>query len=235
MPTILGRDVAERYAARFSGRLQACSFIKSTTTGQPSLDDPSGAPPTSETTYTCDGIAFAYTDSFIKGETIKKNAYLVTITIGSIKACAKLALAGAHIDSLLEALDGGALGNSITIELIDDASDPAGELEEGETSVVLHFQSGASTTLDMEALLAGSTLVRVKEASATPSAVLDGGDVLAATPLVGGSDAPGVIPNPGDSIRIPPPNQATAADGIVFDVPTITHAAVTVAVDGGGF
>jgi hypothetical protein len=57
--------------------------------------------------------------------------------------------------------------------------------------------------------------------------------VLLGTVALAGTLAPGVTPNPGDSITIPPPGQSAPVTAAVVAVSSVTHASVTVQVRGG--
>jgi hypothetical protein len=82
--TVLGRDLATKFANRFAGRLASATFTK-WTAGGVNPSDPAGPPLGSSAMYSCDAIALAYEERFVDGETILKGDYQVVVLLGSIK------------------------------------------------------------------------------------------------------------------------------------------------------
>ncbi len=244
MTTVLGHDFVAEVASRFAGRLYPATFTKFTP-GTADANDAAGSGSPSSAVYACDAIAFGYKERDVDGTLVKKGDYKVTITTGSIAAVVQDAVSAqldmssvtSHVDAVIEAQLAGADGDLITIELVPDASSPAGALVEVGTNVKLRYQSNVTTEAQLEALVAASLLVQIKTAG-TPGNVLDSTDRLASTPLAGGSDnsvAPAdVVPNPSDTISVPPPGETVAKTGRIVDVLTITQATITVQVRGVG-
>jgi predicted hotdog family 3-hydroxylacyl-ACP dehydratase len=243
MPSALGIDWATEMAGIFGGDLYDCTFVKGTPGGvDPS--NPNGRPLDTTATYRCKGIAFSYDIQQIDGEHVTQADYAVMILLGTIEAVlddavkATLDLGGEtlNVDTVARARAAGATGNTITMELVDDAIAQAGTIVEVGSNVRIGFLSGSTTVADIEALLAGSTLLEVGTAG-TGANVLAVGDAFAAVALAGGSDATsapvtGVVPGPLDDVTIPPPNQTTNKTAVVIGVDAITQAAVTVQVRG---
>lgn len=84
MPTVLGRDVRTRFAARLAGRLYQATITRETP-GAYDPNDPAHGPAPTPTVYTCDAIAFAFDADQIDGEHIKNTDYRVTIILGSVR------------------------------------------------------------------------------------------------------------------------------------------------------
>ncbi len=172
----------------------------------------------------------------IDDETILLGDYRVMMLLGTITndnaAKAELDLADwtDNVDTVVRAVTAGAAGNSISIELV--ASDAAA-LTEALGVVSITFIPDVTTVDDVETLIGTSTLIEVKTpgTGATP---LASGDALLKL-LASGSDAtaaPGIVPGPGDTITIPPPNQTSTKTGEIMEVTAITQATVTVQVRG---
>jgi hypothetical protein len=246
MPEIFDRDLVSEFSDRLAGRMQACTFTKVTNGAIDIVNDPTGSPAQTSAQYTADGISFRYKESLINGETILVGDYQVLIMLGSIMAIGDdathadldLSMFTTHVDTVIEAVAEGAGGNSITVELVGDASSPAGSISEVGTNVRISFDPTSSLVLDIETLIATATLVRVKTIG-TPGNVLDATDELAAVALAGGSDATAtqsdVVPSHAeDTITIPPPGSDTPATARVVDVVALTHVAITLHVRGNG-
>lgn len=240
---ILGLDWSARMATRFGARLYSASFAK-VTAGALTEADAAGAPANTTATYTCKGIAFGYSAEFISGELVKIGDYRVMILLGTIAAAvddgvqAELDLSTLtdNVDTVIRAIADGTDGNAITIELVADGATGAGALLELVTNVRISYLADVTTVADIEALLASSTLVEV-ETAGTGASVLDAGDAFASAPLAGGVDAstaqaPGIIPNAGDTVSIPPPGQTVAKTGTVVRVESVSQASVTIHVRG---
>lgn len=243
MPTVLGIDWAADMAADFGDDLYDCTFVK--TTGE-SVDpaNPNGPPLSSSATYSCKAIAFSYDVQQIDGESITQADYAVMILLGTIEAVsddaeqATLDLADetAHVDTVLRAVAAGTTGNSITVELVDDAVLDSGTISEVGTNVRIGFLAGATTVAMLEALLSQSSLLEVAT-NGTQGTVLDASDAFSAVALAGGVDASSaaaasVIPGPTDTVTIPPPNQTVAKTGRIVGIDAMTQASVTVQVRG---
>jgi hypothetical protein len=243
MTTVLGRDFRSTFAAQFAGRLYAATFTKFTPGTVDSSDAAAGTNPTAAV-YACDAIAFGYKERDIDGTLVKKGDYKVTITLDSIASVisdatsATLAMSGvtSHVDAVVQAREPGAFGNALTIELVPDASSPAGAIVEVGTNVKLRYQSGVTTEAQLEALISQSAQIYVVTPG-TPGHILDLTDRLASTPLAGGNDnsvtAADVVPNPSDTITVPPPGETVAKTGRIIDISSITQATVTVQVRSG--
>lgn len=243
MAATLGLDWSARMAARFGGRLYSASFVKYTA-GALDPADAAGAPANTSATYTCSGIAFGYKDEFITGELIKIGDYRVTLLLGTIEAAADDAVQAEldlgtmtmNVDTAIAAIDAGTAGNTITIELVADGVAGAGSILEVGTNVRLSYLADVTTVADIEALLAVSELVEVATAG-TGANVLTADDAFASEALTGGTaatstQAPGIIPNAGDTILIPPPGQTVPVLGNVVGVEAVSQAAVTLHVRG---
>lgn len=241
--SVLGHDVRGSFAARLAGRLYSATLTR-VTTGDVDPSRAAGAPAITTATYTCDGIAFAYKADYVAGERIEMTDYRVTIILGSLvlvgddAAKASLAMGGVtpDVDTVVRAQLAGAAGDGITVELVGDASDGAGTIVEVGLNVRVGFQPGVSTVADFEALIGDSTLLEV-ETAGTAGNVLLVGDELAATPLTGGADptltpATDVIPQPGDTISIPPPGEDATATATIIELASMTNAAATFRVQG---
>lgn len=80
---MLGRDGTASTLARFSGRLNDATLTRPANSAiDPS--DPTAAPTGTDTTYSCEGYAFAYGQRDIDGTRIMKGDYQVTILRGSL-------------------------------------------------------------------------------------------------------------------------------------------------------
>lgn len=81
--TLLGRDFAATFGARFAGRLATATFTK-WTAGALDPTDPTGPTLDMSATYTCDGLALGYAERFVDGEQIKTGDYRAVLMRGSI-------------------------------------------------------------------------------------------------------------------------------------------------------
>ncbi len=241
--SVLGRDVRTSFATRLAGRLYSATLTR-VTTGAVDPDDAAGPPDVTEAVYACEGAAFGYGSDYVPGEKLKLTDYRVMILLGSLELVGDDAVQAdldlgdetSHVDVVVRAVDAGAAGNGITVELVGDASDGAGAIVVVGTNVRISFQPTVSTVADVEALVATAQIVEV-ETPGTAGNVLDAGDELAATPLSGGTDstntpAPDVIPQIGDRVSIPPPGQTSPATATLVELHTMTNAAVTFRVEG---
>jgi hypothetical protein len=235
---VLGRDFKARFAERFAGRLYSATLTR-ITTGAVDPTDAAGAPATTTVVYLCEGAAFHFDSSYIDGEFVKSTDFRVMLLLGSfelvaddaVKASLNLATVTDVVDTIVRARATGIGGNSITIEFVGDASFGAGDRVEVGTNVKIRFQPGVSTVADIEALIDGSALIEI-DTVGTGATILSILDVVSSTPLANGVDgtktpADSVVPQPGDTISIPPPGQTVARDAIVEKIETITNAAVT--------
>jgi len=243
MSELIGIDWSATFADLFGGQLTTATFVRKDVTGY-NPADPTGAPTTTDSSYQCEAIAWAYDERFVDGEKVFKGDYRVTILVGSIVAVANDAVEATldldplspNADTIIAARLAGAAGNQITVELVGDALAAAGTIAEVGTNIRLGFLPGSTTVAQLEALLATSALVEVGTPG-TAGNVLAVGDELAATPLAGGvnatmTQAPGVVPRPGDTISVPPPGQTTPKPGRVVGPGPVTAAFVTVQVRG---
>ena len=242
MTTVLGRDLGQDAYDRFHDRLFRATLHKRTP-GTRTPGHPAGGTNPTITDYVCDAFATGYRQRFVDGERVKKGDYRVVIlrlSIGTLNndgvaATLDLTTLTPDITTVLVAQQVGELGNLITVELIGDAGSSAGSYDETGTAARLHFQPGATTVAQLEALVAGSTLVAIQTHGAP--ATLQAGDVLSPTPLGGGVDAslnfdPTIVPGPGDQIDVPPPGQTIAKRATVILVETETEAQITLQVRG---
>lgn len=110
---------------------------------------------------------------------VEKNSYLDLATV-----CA------GNIDTVIEAIDRGPGGDSITIQIVADAGAPAGSVTEVSNAVTIHVKTSATATTvgEFEALVNSSTLIRVKTVDSTPLDAVLAGDVIAATSLDHGDE-----------------------------------------------
>lgn len=244
MPSVLGRDVKTRFADRLAGRLYAAVLTRKIP-GTYDPDDPAHGPTPTPIDYSCDAIAFAYKEEQIDGEHVKNTDFRVTIILGSIRLSNDDAVAAhlnlsAHtaspIDTVVSARATGIAGNLITVELVGDASDGAGTLDEVGTHVELHYKPSVTTFLELEALINASAIVYVLTASSTPAGLVLSGDAFVSVPLAGGTDATSsavdYVPQPGDVIAIAPPGSDTPVNTIVQGIASLTNVAVTCHVGG---
>lgn len=243
MTTVLNRNWKSRMAARFGGRLRTATIVRKIVSG-PDPADSAGPPLSTPQTYTCDAVAFAYQDRYVDGEVIRISDYQVTILLGTILAVADDAVAASAdlgatagtgaLDTVVRALEAGAAGNEITVEL---APAIAAALVEVGRNVRIDYVDGVTTVADVETLLALSGLVAVATPG-TGATVLVTADAFAATPLAGGSDSTTssaeFVPAAGDEITIPPPGSTTPVAGTVFGKPALTEAFATCGVRGPG-
>lgn len=239
---VLGVDWSADMAGHFADELLKGTFTKRTNGDTYDASDPSGPPDVDEDTYGFSGHPFSYDVSLIDGERIIRGDYAVIILLGSInendavKASLDLDDVTDNIDTVIRARVAGASGDEIVVSLIGDASSSAGELEESDTEVALHFQDGGTTVAQLEALIATSTLIEVQTAG-TPSNVLDAiADAVSAVALAGGTDGTpaSAVPEVDDLISIAPPGATAAMEGRIIDVGSISQASVTVQVRGPG-
>ncbi len=243
MPTVLGRDVKSTFAARLAGRLYAATLTRQIP-GTIDPLDPAHGPTATGVDYACDAIAFGFGETYIDGEKIKMSDFQVTIMLGSIKlanddaanASLDLATVTADVDTVVEAVEAGVVGNAITVEVVGDSSTSDGSIEQVGTHVELHVQPSATTFAQLELLVATSTIVRVKAASSTPAALVSAGDAFVSVALAGGSDATlsaiDYTPQPGDYVTIPPPGSDTPTTAVVKAIAKLTNVAVTCEVAG---
>lgn len=117
-----------------------------------------------------------------------EDANLVTrvTSVAAVQAVRDLELVTADIDTWIGARQFGLNGNNYTIALAADGTG-AGSLVQTGIAAVFHFQTGVTTIANFEAAIALSTLFEVTSAG-SPGTVFGVGDVLAATPMLGGSD-----------------------------------------------
>ncbi len=229
-------------ATEFGGEVNDVSFTKRTIGDYDPLD-PSGAPTTTEETYTAKGLSFGYGIEFIDGEKVQQGDYKVMILLGTIdgggddaaQAQLDLGLETTNLGTVIQALEPGEAGNLITVELVGDAPTGAGTLTDTGTHVRIGYLPDTSTVDDLEALIATSSLIGVKTAGAPGT--LDASDAFASVPLEDGADETTAldseaIPQPGDTVTAPPPNQTTPKVGVIVGSPTFSQAFVTVQVRG---
>lgn len=97
---------------------------------------------------------------------------------------------GTLIDTVIEAIAGGAGGNAITMAFTNDGSG-VGSLTRSGTDFTFHYESGTTTVANFEsavaALTGGDRLIRVKTAGTAANVLTHPGDTFAATNLAGGS------------------------------------------------
>lgn len=103
-------------------------------------------------------------------------------------------LAAGAIDLVVEAIEVGADGNDVSLDIVFDAS--AGPtLSEVGDAVTLHVKNGVTTNSLLAAVLNTSTVLRVRTDTVTGGHVLSSAsDNFAATNLINGSDAPTNVP-----------------------------------------
>ena len=134
-----------------------------------------------------DGVCVVASDLTFTASATGSNAAWVTA-----RAYKNLApnpyLGDAQLDTTVEAINAGAAGNGITIELAGDSGTKAGSITDGSPGIVLHYEPGVSQVSDMETLMATSGHIRIKIAG-TAANVLDSGSAFAASALGGGHDA----------------------------------------------
>lgn len=242
MTTILGRDWGANTLGRFGGRLVNATLHRETSAIDPT--DPSQMI-VDTLDYVCQGMPFRYEMRDVDGDRIHKGDYLVSLIRKSIssvlddavRAALDLSMATINVDSIVEAVEQGVVGNSITIEFVGDASSQPGALIERGTNVRIGFQPGVTTVADVELLVATAALIRLRTAG-TPGHVLASGDAFAATALAGGVDAStlqvDVVPTVGDTITIPPPGETTPKTGRIVHIDLLNEAQVTFQVRGAG-
>src|SRR4051812_28709772 len=83
---MLGVDFKGDFAVLFSVEdLGLATITREASSDTYDVDDPSAAPPITETVYTCSAAAFTYDENLIPQEQIKNTDFVVTIMLGSIK------------------------------------------------------------------------------------------------------------------------------------------------------
>lgn len=244
MTTLLGIDFGALALSEFGGQLFRATLHKETSS-EPDVSDPTSVV-VSSSDYVCDAIPFAYALEEIDGDRIYKSDYRVTILRTSIQAVLDdgvsasldMSMASVHVDSIIEAVDEGAGGNEITVELVGDALAQAGTIRVTGTNVRIGFLPDVTTVADVELLVATISIVRVRTAG-TASNVLDVSDAFASTPLADGVDASSeqsnAMPTPTDTIECPPPGQSVAKLGRIIAIEVVTDAQITVQVRGETF
>lgn len=92
-----------------------------------------------------------------------------------------------NVDTIIRARVGGVGGDNISIELTPDGTG-AGNLTYNGNAVTYHFEDSITTVADFETAIAASTLIEVMAAGTPANIFANPNDVLAATPLAGGSN-----------------------------------------------
>lgn len=90
-----------------------------------------------------------------------------------------------NVDTIVEARTAGTFGNDIDITLVGDSGTNPGSRVETSTLVTLHYKPAGTTVTQLEALINGSAVIKVKTAG-TGANVLQVGDAITAQSLSGG-------------------------------------------------
>jgi hypothetical protein len=109
---------------------------------------------------------------------------------GSAKAFLDLVTPGTNIDTVIEAVDGGTVGNLITITFVDGSALDDGALSRIGTAFTFAFKTTVTTVADFEAAVGALTgddaLIQVKTIGTPTNALVTTDDEFAATPLASG-------------------------------------------------
>lgn len=108
-----------------------------------------------------------------------------------LRALLDLETPGTNIDTVIEAIEPGTGGNSITITFADGDSNDEGTWDEsGYPDLVFTFKTTVTTVADFEAAIADSEYIQVKVTGTAMNALVTTDDEFSEESLAGGCEAP---------------------------------------------
>ncbi len=132
--------------------------------------------------------ALALTDAILYGARAHPLAFAdVTVTPTVVKATITMADHTTHLDSVYRAKVPGFGGNAFTLELVSGMVPDIGEMTNVGSAYTFTFKDNTTSQLNLNSAITASADLEVVTAGTTATKLRTTGDVMAATPLAGGS------------------------------------------------
>ncbi len=127
----------------------------------------------------CAGTSAAACSGLIARNSVKKDDQ-------DIRASLSLGTVTTNVDTVVESLQIGTYGNSITVRFVGDSGATAGSIAETGTACTIHYRPAFTTVTGIQTLIASSGLIRVKTAGTGAHVLQATVDAFGPTNLAGG-------------------------------------------------